>query len=81
MKNPLKPRSSGTFPLSVAPASDWTMVCDSETTLARKATELLQEQIRLLDTPNFFSRANLDSYEKRSEGISELIRHLTAYFL
>lgn len=57
------------------------MACDSETRLARKITELLQEQTKLLGTANFFSRANLDSYEKRSERISELIRQLKLYFL
>ena len=81
MKNPLKPRRSRMFPLSVGPVSNETIACDSETRLARKITELLQEQTRLLETATFFSSANLDSYESRSERIGELIRQLTLYFL
>jgi hypothetical protein len=52
-----------------------TVFC-GETGLVRKVTELLQEQTKLLDSVNLLSRADVETYERRSERISELIRLL-----
>jgi hypothetical protein len=54
----------------------WTIFCGDATGLERKVTELLQEQTKLLETTHLFSRTDLESYERRSERIRELIQLL-----
>jgi hypothetical protein len=75
MKHPLKSHGSRLSSLSTAPRVKWTAFC-GETGLARKVTQLLLGQTKLLETANLLSRADLDAYETRSERISELIRLL-----
>ena len=54
----------------------WTTFDDEAVGLARTVTELLREQANLLETGNLLSKPDLDSYERRSERIRELIRLL-----
>lgn len=54
----------------------WTIFCGDANGLAGKVTELLREQTKLLETTHLFSRADLESYERRSERIRELIQLL-----
>ena len=63
-------------PSAVTPTWGWAIFCGDAPGLARKATELLQEQSKLLETANVLSRTELESYERRSEQIGELIRLL-----
>jgi hypothetical protein len=64
------------IPPGSIPCGGWTIFCGDANGLAGKVTELLQEQTKLLETTNLFSRADLDSYERRSEQIRELIELL-----
>jgi len=54
----------------------WTIFCGDATGLAGEVTELLHEQTELLESANFLSRAYLESYERRSDRIRDLIQLL-----
>ncbi len=54
----------------------WTVFCGDAAGLVGKVTELLREQAELLETASLLSRADLESYERRSERIRELIYQL-----
>ena len=54
----------------------WAMFYGDATGLVDKVTDLLHEQTQLLETASLLTRADLESYESRSEQIRELICQL-----
>jgi hypothetical protein len=78
MRNPSKPHGAGMFLVSSG-APPWRVARGGQApVLTGKIMELLGEQMHLLETAKVLSGAELESYERRSEQIRELIRFVTA---